>query len=372
MKTIVLFSLTLLLFSCSSALKNIFQSDEVTAKRNEKLMKEDFKVKEDVLSKFQENKTEIQKSESKNKKEKINLNSNKVLKQKVESKKVEKKRVAIKPKPKKFKKNQYKTNKKQPSIVNKYRDDFPEDLIDLDDESKKYWNTFSPTLFPGEKTILNISYMGVSTGKITIQTKPETRLGKTDVYHMKARVKTADFYSYLYEVDDHCDSYISKENFLPLKFSLIQRQSSQDIDDLQLFDHAKKKTYSFYKRVTKEKKKKKKKIKDIPRFFQDPLSVLYFIRGLPMVAGKTYGIPLVNQGKVEALNATFEKIETIKTAIGEKKAYKVKISTKHSGKTIKGGKMTFWFSADERRIFLKFNAKIKIGTVNGEIESYKE
>jgi hypothetical protein len=57
--------------------------------------------------------------------------------------------------------------------------------------------------------------MGVSTGKITIKTKASTRIGDEEVFHVNARVKTADFYSYLYEVDDMCDSYIKKDGFIP-------------------------------------------------------------------------------------------------------------------------------------------------------------
>ena len=132
------------------------------------------------------------------------------------------------------------------------------------------------------------------------------------------------------------------------------------------------KTYAFYKRVTKEKTKKKKVEKFIPLYFQDPLSVMYFVRGLPMKEGASYDIPIVNKGTVEVLNATIEKRETIQTKIGEKKAVKIKIYTKHKGKTIEGGNMSFWYSDDDKRIFLRFEAKIKIGSVSGEIHSYKE
>jgi len=219
---------------------------------------------------------------------------------------------------------------------------------------------------------MNIKYVGVTTGTITIETKKDTRLGDSDVYHISARAKTASFYSYLYEVDDICDSYISKDYFIPLKFSLIQRESSQDIDDLQLFDLAEHKTYSFYKRVTKKKSNKKKIVKNIPNLYQDPLSILYFIRGLPMILNKPYSIPIVNQGKIEMFNVTYDKKVRLSTKIGTKDAYRVRINTKAKGQTIKGGDMIFWFTADAKRIFIKFEAKIKIGSIHGEIESYRE
>ena len=94
---------------------------------------------------------------------------------------------------------------------------------------------------------MDINYMGISTGKIVLTTEQETVIGERPVYHVNARVKTADYYRYLYELDDNIDSYILKDIYSPVKFSLIQRESGQDVDDLQLFDIEKLKTYSFYK-----------------------------------------------------------------------------------------------------------------------------
>lgn len=367
MKQLVSLSILFSLISCATTFQNFFNNDNSSQERNEKLMQEDFGVDKDVFDKFKENKTVVVEPKQKAK-PKIKSEAPKEIKISKKKKiKIKKKvRTAIKPKIPKRK------IIIPPKKISPYPEGYPEKLKKHDEVSKTFWKDFKPLLFKGESVTLNITYLGVSTGQITIKTLADTMIGDSNVYHINARVKTADFYSYLYEIDDMCDSYIRPENFTPLKFSLIQRESSQDIDDLQLFDLTKLKTYSLYKRVTKEKKKKKKTVKNIPMYFQDPLSVLYFIRGLPMEKGRKYVIPIVNQGKVEVLTAEMEAIETISTKIGKKEAFKVKIRTKHKGKTIKGGKMTFWFTTGAKRIFLKFDAKIKIGSVHGVIENYKE
>lgn len=271
--------------------------------------------------------------------------------------------------PKKLKVSK-KTEIKSPQEIN-YPEEFPEKLKDFDKDSAKYWGDFKPVLFAGEKTVLNITYMGINTGKITISTRSPSKMGKEPVYRLHARIKTSSYYSYLYEVDDYCDSLVRQSDFLPRKFSLIQRESGQNIDDLQLFDLESFKTISLYKRETKKKTKKKKKIKPIPRYFQDPLSIVYFIRGLPMDKEATYKIPVANQGDVEEFTVRTGKKETISTELGEYKAHLLEIETKAKGKTIKGGQMKFWYSADTKRIFLKFEAEIKIGSIKGEIESYE-
>ena len=329
-------------------------------------MEEDFKVDKKVLEKFKE-----VKNKPKEEKKVQEVKEDEPIEEKViPPKKTKNPKKVVKKKPVKNKPNK-KKKKKTLKQVFQYPPEYKEELKALDKESEKFWYKYQPILFEGEKMILDISYGGVSTGKITINTLSSTKLGEEDVFHINTRIKTADFYSYLYELDDYCDSYLTKKDFRPLKFSLIQRESSQDIDDLQLFDLNELKTYSFYKRVTSEKEKKSKKVKTIPRYFQDPFSVIYFLRGLPMDIGNSYVIPLVNQGKVEILSAKVERKEVLSTKIGEREAYVLKIFTKAKGKTIKGGEMTFWFSTDEKRIFLKFKAKIKLGSINGEILEYK-
>lgn len=346
----------LFLCSCSTKLSSYFKGDTETANRNDQLMKS-FKVDDDVLSKFKEEK-KIEK------KPKAIISKSKTTPPvtKLKNKKIIRKNI------RKIKK--IKRTKKKKIVKNIYPEDFPPKFKAVDIKSKKYWAKFKPLIFPNEKVYLDINYLGVSTGKIAVLTKGKSKIADQDVYHLKAQVKTAAFYSYLYELDDNVDSYVTTSDFIPIKYSLIQRESGQNIDDLQLFDLKELKTYTFYKRETKKKTKKSKSVKFIPKYFQDPLSVLFFLRGLPMIAGNKYDVPVINKGKLLLLKAKIIGTEKIKTKIGVKEAYKVSASTSYSGDTLKSGKMTFWFSTDERRIFLKFKAKIKIGAISGDIEKY--
>lgn len=366
----------LLLCSCSStSFKDFFSSSENSNKRNEELMK-DFKVNEKVLKKFEvkELSSDEVSEESEKSVSRVDLENNEKIKTvpKEESKKVVRKLVPKKPVTSNKRIEQTKiASEKIVKTSRQYPKDYPAEFKKQDKISEKFWDEYKPFLFENEKMVLDIKYLGISTGTIVIETKPSTLLGSEPVYHLQTRVKTSRYYSYLYEIDDLCDSYVSKKSFIPLKFSLIQRESAQNIDDLQLFDQSNYTTYSFYKRETKEKTKKSKKSKTIPYFYQDPFSVLYFVRGLPMTVGAKYEIPIVNQGKIEHLKVTVIGTESLSTKIGDVETYKVDLETKYKGDTIKGGHMTFWFTADERRIFVKFDAKIKIGNVEGVISEYK-
>lgn len=369
MKYFVLLTLSLIISSCSNIKwSSFFSDDDDNLKRSEKLMKS-FEVEEDVMSKFEAKKEVEQTAPKKEEDTKVKEPEEKVAKKEVskkETKKVVKKVVSaprkeIKPKP----------NPKLIPIKSKYPADYPANLKELSQAAKKNWKDFKPVWFEGERVYMDINYMGVSTGRIVISTLDPIFIGERKAYHFNAKVKTASYYRYLYELDDTVDSYFSVENNLPLKFSLIQRESDKDVDDLQLFDLDELKTYSFYKKVTSKKTKKKKNTKYIPTHYVDPLSIIYFLRSLPMDKGSEYSIPIMNQGKIIMINTRVMGTAKIDTKIGEKEAYIVKANTKYSGDTLKSGDMTFWFSADEKRIFLKFEAEIKIGSITGDIEKYE-
>jgi hypothetical protein len=343
-------SFIFLLSGCSTSFTEFFNNKADAQQRNEELIKS-FEGEEKVLEKFKEKEHPpvVEKVEKK-----ITKNKKKVTQKKAPVKK------AVKAKPTKV-------------IIKKsrYPKDHPQEFIEIDNMTKKYWAKFKPTLFEGEQIIMDINYLGVSTGKVAITTMPSKKIGGIDTYHFHARAKTSTYYSYLYELDDNVDSYVNKTSFTPVKFSLIQRQSGQNIDDLQLFDSDSLQSYIFYKRDRDGKIKKNKETKPTPIRFQDAFSVLFFLRGLPYEKDEVYTVPMMNKGKVLILKAKGTTNEEINTDIGKIDAIKVVASTQYSGDTLKSGDMTFWFSNDERRIFLKFAAKIKIGSISGEIEKYE-
>lgn len=369
MKLIAYLFFILTFVSCSNIKWSSFFDDDEDVNRGKKLMKS-FEVEDEVMSKF-EAKKEVQPKEpvaTKEEKTKEEVDEKvSEKKEKTPTNKVEKKvtksppRKVIRPKP---------IPKKVP-VKALFPDDYPSDLKALGEKARENWKKFKPTFFAGERVYMDINYMGVSTGRIVISTLDPIFIGERKAYHFNAKVKTASYYRYLYELDDTVDSYFGVDSHLPLKFSLIQRETDKDVDDLQLFDLDELKTYSFYKKVTPKKTKKKKKTKYIPTHYVDPLSIIYFLRGLPMEKGNEYNIPIMNQGKIIMINTRVMGTSKIDTKIGEKEAYVIKANTKYSGDTLKSGDMTFWFSADEKKVFLKFEAEIKIGSITGDIEKYE-
>ncbi len=255
--------------------------------------------------------------------------------------------------------------------TNIYPADYPENFKTYDTNSKAVWAKFKPLFFQGEQSILAISYLGVTAGYITVSSKALVKIGDKETYHYTARFKSRDAYRYFYWLDDVLETYIEKSTFLPVKYSLIQREKKQNVDDLQLFDFKKLKTYNWYKRVKEGNNTDEKAENYIPRFVQDSFSALQFTRGLPLLKGDLYDFPVVTRGKAWLLKIEVLGEELTSVNGKDTKAIKIKAETHFPGVLQKSGDINFWYAADESRRLLKFQAKVKLGSIFGELVEYK-
>lgn len=248
--------------------------------------------------------------------------------------------------------------------------DYPEEFKAYDAKSRAIWAKFKPIFNPGEQSIMAVTYLGVTAGHITIQSKEVTTLNNKPAYHFYARFKSSDSYRYFYWLDDRLDSYVEKETFLPMKYSLIQREKKQNVDDLQLFDFKKAVTLNWYKRVKEGSNKDEKGETKIPLYAQDSFSALQFVRGLPLVTGDVYELPVITRGKFWILKAEVMGEETTSVNGKDMKAIKIKAETNFPGVLKKSGDINFWYGADADRRLLKFQAKIKLGSLYGEVVEF--
>lgn len=247
--------------------------------------------------------------------------------------------------------------------------DYPEHFHSINAKAEKVWAQYKPNHFVNEKTFLDIHYLGMTVGKIMVTNRGKKLVNGKEVWHFHARFKSAPFYSSIYELDDTVDTYVTTDKFLSLRYSLVQRESKQNVDDLQLYDREKLQSFWFYKQKKSDGTVRNKEKKDlIPTFSIDPFSILYLFQGLPLRNGDVYEIPVVNKTKVLILRSVVEGTETIDTEENDNvKAIRVHATTTYTGDTLKSGDMIFWFSDDGKHTLLKAQAKIKIGSVTADV-----
>lgn len=258
-----------------------------------------------------------------------------------------------------------------PVVKSIYPDDYPQELKDLDQKTKTTWELFKPYLNKDEKIMLDVDYLGMTVGKVVVGYRGLKMMGDKPVHHFQAFFKSAPFYSAIYEIDDQLDTFVDSESFTSKRYNLIQKESSQDVNEVQLYDRELLKTSAYQKSVKKKEESSKKWEGPIPHWYIDPLSVLWLLRGMPLKNGEVYTIPVVNKAKVLVVTATVEKREEIKIKTGKVSTIRVQASSQYTGRTLKSGDMTLWFSDDQERRLLRMQAKIKLGSIYAEFTDGK-
>ncbi len=248
--------------------------------------------------------------------------------------------------------------------------DYPSSFKKYNERYEKFWNKHKHILKSGEKYTFDISWTIFRAGVATIEVVDDIEVAGEDAFMLKAELNSAKYFENIYKLNNTLRTYVKKENFFPIKYEMKQRESGQNVDDVQLFDEKELKTYFYYKRLKKGKLKKKSEEKFIPRFFTDSFSALFFVRGLPLKTGYKFGFPMVTRTKVWLLKAEVIGEERINIMDQYINTYKVKAVTQFPGVLKKRGDIVFWFSKDQEKRLLKFEAKIKIGSVKGELIDY--
>lgn len=262
----------------------------------------------------------------------------------------------------------------------KWPEGYPEQLIKVSEDAKTTWNAFHYLdNYENETKVFVIKFWGITMGHLTIENRGTKIIKGKKVYNLYGNLKSASYFSFIYELDDYIETYVDADTFVPLRYSVIQRESRQNVDDLQLFDHEKLKTFTWYKKVKKNRNKDEKKQSFVPKLFQDPYSTISFVRGLEMSPGKEYAFPVVNRTKIWIFQLKVEGIETVELDDGNVKAWHLsaKMRKLNSKKVDKDGK-PFWYSGDAwyaddaTRRLVKFKASTKIGAVEGKIINYSK
>jgi hypothetical protein len=121
--------------------------------------------------------------------------------------------------------------------------------------------------------------------------------------------------------------------------------------------------------VAPPKVKKDETKDDIPACVHDPLSALYMFRKLPLRDQFTHTFLLANDDKIRKVRSIVEKQEIVETPSGKKAAWRISTAALMGGLFKEGGQFRIWLSADEKKIPVQFEVKVRLGRIFGKLKS---
>lgn len=213
----------------------------------------------------------------------------------------------------------------------------------------------------GEKLLFNVNY-GIITAGYAEMSIPqyETVLGST-TYKVQFTVRSTPTFDFFFEVRDRYETYLDSAGIFPWRFEQHIKEGKFVKDYSAIFDQ----------------KNLVARTGDgdfaITPHVHDIMSAFYYARTIDYSKFKIgQRVPLQNfyKGKVNPLEIKYLGKQKISVKAGTFNCIIVEPLVKEGGLFKSEGRILIWLSDDERKIPVKVNTKVIIGSIDAELKEY--
>ncbi len=234
--------------------------------------------------------------------------------------------------------------------------------------------TWTPSGWPygiGETAKYSLRWGLIEGGVVTMTVLPPKSLDGEPVLHYLGTVKSSKALDIFYKVDDSIQSWVGLRDHLPRRQEIKQLESAQWGKRVVVFDQ-KAKIAKYYSAGTHRDKGPFEVRQDDPVAFgsQDIFAALYFYRFIPSLENTNF--PIHDRFKNWNNKMTFLGRETIDVQAGRFNTMRFKMLPRVSGQLEPKGDVEIWLKDDSSRVMVQFKAKIKVGSITGELLEYQQ
>lgn len=218
----------------------------------------------------------------------------------------------------------------------------------------------------GEKLTYAIKWGAIDAGLATMEIKRQEQLGPggPKVWSIRCKTRSNAFVSMFYDVRDDIKSLIDVQGGFTRLFDMKKNEGNYHATERITFDY--KAMEAKYVRVKQKvfSTSRRTKIIKLPGKVQDPLSCLYYLRGLDLKVGSEHKLTVNTSRKnwVMVLKVLREEQKEFKD-LGKVTCLVLEPSAKFQGIFVRKGKMTIWLEK-RTKIPLLMKVKIPIGSVS--------
>ncbi len=210
-----------------------------------------------------------------------------------------------------------------------------------------------------EKFVYNLYWSGIRAGKATMVFKDTP-----DGVVIKSHATSAPIISIFYRVDDVAQSTLYSSGY-PNNYKLKVREGRHRKNKAVFFGTMPAKGPQ--KVIYNDRLKKKTKEFYLEKQAFDPLSAFYEIRKRPLKVGSSEYLDIFDSKKLWNVEVQVLRKESIKMPSGEFNTIVIKPLLKSEGIFKKKGEIYIWLTDDEKKIPVKVQSKVKIGSITAKL-----
>jgi len=237
------------------------------------------------------------------------------------------------------------------------KDDFPK------------FNPLELKLTEGERLTYQIKWGVVDAGQavMTVKRKEPYGAGGPEVWNVQCETRSNAFMSMFYEVKDDIKTLIDAKEGFSRSFDMKKNEGSFHGSEEIKFDYDK--NLANYTRIKKGSAgdEVRSRIIPLPGKVHDPLSCLYFIRGLDLKAGVDQKLTVNTDKKNWVLTLKVLRTDDYyQDKFGNLKALVVEPESQFQGVFVRKGKMTVWLE-EKTKIPLMMKVGVPIGSATATL-----
>lgn len=226
----------------------------------------------------------------------------------------------------------------------------------------------------GERLVYDITWMGIKGGEATMEARGIVRHNGLEAYHLVTTARSSPFVTKFYPINDRSDSYLAVGSLRSLQFEKHLREGTYRHDSWTVFDQEARLARFRYldfgpvpKGITRleEAEKHGKYVREefpLEAGALDELSVLYYVRTLPLEPGTTLRATVFASKKNWELEVKVLGRETVETGLGRHQTLVVEPLLKFEGIFQRKGRVIVWMTDDRERVPVLMKSEIKIGS----------
>lgn len=222
----------------------------------------------------------------------------------------------------------------------------------------------------GEKVVHDVSYFGVSAGTLTIETKPFAMVNGRKSYNFRIAISTSPLFSRFYSVDDFATILVDYETLVPSIYKLQVKETGQLRETRMLFEKEEGKLFAqFWEKKYTDKHGEELKTQkwEIPDYSQNVFSAILYTRVFQWRKGKEYQFIVADDGENNMFKGKVVRREKLETSVGTFDTVVIRPEVELKGKLKPVGENLIWLTDDDRKMVLRIESKIKIGTLVSQI-----
>lgn len=225
----------------------------------------------------------------------------------------------------------------------------------------------------GETLEISLGWMGLPAGTATLEVREGQPFQGRKTYHLYGNVLSSKLVDTIYHVDNTAESFVDSSGFIPYKFLLHMLETHQKKETRVAFDHTEKKAYYWSKRISQKwGDETQDRTDELVPGAKDLWSALYYARTLTYKMHEKQTLYVYENGKNYFVEVEPVAKEVLNTKLGAFQCWKIQVTIKLDNILRPTGDIFLWLSDDNKKYIVKFDAKIKIGSLYGNLVSLRE